>query len=94
MIFTQSRGEGSIPRLVSVRLADNGLNEFNLDPMDSSVPMREPAFSPDGIWIAFESWPAGSNHDIYIMTTNGAELSRLTFEESIEYDPVWRPAIP
>lgn len=91
LIFTQSLGEGSIPRLVSVRVADEGLNEYGLNPMDSSVPMREPAFSPDGIWIAFESWPEGANHDIYIMTTNGAELSRITYEDSWEFDPEWRP---
>jgi Tol biopolymer transport system component len=53
--------------------------------------MRESSYSPDGAWIAFESWPEGSNHDIYIMTPNGLGRQRLTSEEGFEFDPAWRP---
>ena len=55
------------------------------------IPMRESDYSPDGTWIAFESWPEGSNHDIYVMTPNGSGRQRLTDQEGFEFDAAWRP---
>ena len=56
--------------------------------------MRRADFSPDGIWLVLESWPDGINHDIFIMTPNGAERTQLTFNPAMDYDPVWRPSLP
>jgi len=49
------------------------------------------SISPDGNWLAFESWPDGSNHDIYIMTINGANWVRLTTDKDFDFGAAWRP---
>jgi Tol biopolymer transport system component len=59
------------------------------------IPMREADFSPDGKWIAFESWPEGNDHDIFVMILTGMARLRLenllTQEPVLEFDPTWRP---
>ena len=54
-------------------------------------PNDGPAWSPDGQWIAFETWRDAANHDIYIMTSNGGEPTRLTTHSARDYHPAWRP---
>jgi hypothetical protein len=45
------------------------------------------------LWLVFESWPKGSNHDIYMMSAGGAAQTQLTDWERLEFDPAWRPAV-
>jgi len=54
-------------------------------------PNDDPDFSPDGGWIAIESWREGANHEIYIMTSNGSQQTRLTTDPGLDYQPAWRP---
>ncbi len=49
------------------------------------------SWSPDGQWIAFESWRDDANHDIYIMTANGGQPNRLTSDPANDYHAAWRP---
>ena len=62
----------------AVRISDKGPNDG-------------PAWSPDGQWIVFETWRDAANHDIYIMTANGGQPTRLTNHSAAEYHPAWRP---
>ena len=62
----------------AVRISDKGPNDG-------------PAWSPDGQWMAFETWRDAANHDIYIMTANGGQPTRLTSHSAAEYHPAWRP---
>ncbi|MCH8340200.1 MAG: protein kinase [Chloroflexi bacterium] len=62
----------------AVRISDEGPNDG-------------PAWSPDGQWITFETWRDAANHDIYIMTANGGQATRLTNHTAAEYHPAWRP---
>ena len=48
-----------------------------------------PAWSPDGGWIAFESNRAGM-FDIYKIEPDGSNLQRLTHERD-NYNPTWSP---
>jgi serine/threonine protein kinase len=89
IIFTQTELLGGVPRLVAMRVEEGNLIENRL--VREVIPMREASYSPDGAWIAFESWPEGSNHDIYIMTPNGLGRQRLTDDEGLNFDPDWRP---
>jgi Tol biopolymer transport system component len=58
------------------------------------VPEWDPDYSPDGALIAFESWPDGNNHDIYIILSEGsAERIRLTTDPANDFDPAWKPII-
>lgn len=89
IMFTQSEGAGAIPMIVLSSLDEEGLHNQRV--ASSKTPMREASYSPDGIWIAYEGWPEGQNHDIYIITTNGAGRIRLTTDPRLDFDPVWRP---
>jgi serine/threonine protein kinase len=94
VVYTQSETEPGVPRLIAARYPDGAANEFRVYPIAGNVPMRKAAFSPDGYWLAFESWPDGVNHDIYVMTPNGAERVQLTTDPALDFDPDWRPILP
>lgn len=91
IIFTQYDKAGGVPFLTAATQNEEGYQElrFNIGP----VPAREARYSPDGLWIIFEAWPDGKNHDIYIMSATGAGRTRMTDFTSVEYDPVWRPVV-
>ena len=89
IMFTQTELLGGVPRLVAMRVAEGNLIDTRV--IREVIPMRESEYSPDGAWIAFESWPEGSNHDIYIMTPTGSGRQRLTDQEGFEFDAAWRP---
>ncbi|TAK10820.1 MAG: hypothetical protein EPO32_14100, partial [Anaerolineae bacterium] len=54
----------------------------------------DPDIHPDGFRIAYEGWPDGVNHDIWVMFVDGTNRTRLTDDEGIDFDPAWRPLIP
>jgi serine/threonine protein kinase/Tol biopolymer transport system component len=95
LFFThQNTASGSLPYFVGKRLEEAGVNvEFRIPPsgQKSFSPSVDSVLSPDGQWFAFESWPDGVNHDIYIATINGANLLQLTSEKSFDFGPDWRP---
>ena len=90
LIFTQKE-QGGIPQLVGARYPDGGTSEFRIYPAHGAIPMREASISPDGFWIALESWESGGDHSVYVMRSTGSEFSRLTFDASWDFDPDWRP---
>lgn len=49
-----------------------------------------PKFSPDGKWIAFNSYRAG-NPDAYIMDANGGGLRELSVRQGLNTAPNWAP---
>ena len=89
ILFTQSEVLGGIPRLVAVRVTEGNFLENRI--VKDVIPMREASYSQDGAWIAYEGWPDGSNHDIFIMTSNGLGRQRLTDEAAFDFDPAWQP---
>jgi Tol biopolymer transport system component len=44
--------------------------------------------------FAYESWPDGENHDIYIMNINGSNQQRLTTDPGMDFGAAWRPIQP
>lgn len=54
-----------------------------------------PSFSPDGRWIAFTGYYDHFNDingcEIYMMRTDGSDLSRLTDNDYCDYQPRWGP---
>jgi Tol biopolymer transport system component len=57
----------------------------------SAAPVAQVRMSPDGFWLAYESWPDGINHDIYIMNVNGSNQKQLTTDPGHDFGPTWRP---
>jgi len=62
----------------AVRITDAGPNDG-------------PSWSPDGQWLAFETWRDAANHEIYVMTANGGQPTRITSHSASDYHPAWRP---
>ncbi len=58
--------------------------------VSAGAPVVDVSFSPDGLWIAYESTD-GVNQDIYLLNLLTSEKIRLTASPNIEFDPAWRP---
>jgi eukaryotic-like serine/threonine-protein kinase len=54
------------------------------------VPVADAVFSPDGQWIAYETWDI-KNQDVFIYHLSGGIPQRLTSLGTNSFDPAWRP---
>jgi len=93
ILFNQVKTSLPIPWLMAQRVRDVTTNqEFRVPPGGQDIgPVGGVAVSPDGFLIAFESWPDGKNHDIFLMTINGADRTPLTNDAGYDFGPAWRP---
>jgi serine/threonine protein kinase len=93
MVFTKENENGLSVLLFAMLNSREGIEyrEVLVSSGSPVVPEKEPDFSPDGNWIAYESWPGGENHDIYIMKPNGADRQQLTSDPGFDFDAVWYP---
>jgi eukaryotic-like serine/threonine-protein kinase len=95
ILYSQMPKGSTVPGLVGVRYEDRlNPHEFRIpgSQWTDVGPIAGPSVSADGIWIAYESWPDGTNHDIYIMTMDGTKIKRVTTDPGVEFSPVWRPS--
>ena len=92
ILFNQMDSPGSIPKLAAGSYKEGEYNEYRYDL--GPLPVREPKYSPDALWLVFESWPKGSNHDVYIMAVNGSGRTQVTDWVRLDFDPAWRPIPP
>jgi len=79
------------------QLAFTALNEVYLMALPDGTPEKfvdldetqaEPAWSPDGEWIAFVTWqPEGGK--LYKVRPNGRNLTQLNQEDGVFQEPVW-----
>lgn len=89
VVFTQYVADGGIPRAVLAPYDFDKYVEYKIG--REAVPMREAVVSPDGYWIAYEGWLAGTSHDIFIMAISGAGKQQMTIDPRIDFDPAWSP---
>jgi len=89
IVFSQIERVGSVSRLMGTNYSASEYTEFPIYKESGLLPSREADFSPDGNWIVFEGWPETPNHDLYIMTISGGELTLLTQDPAFDFDPVW-----
>lgn len=83
-------------RLVGIRYdpANKAVQFLIPTTMDKSIgPVTGVSVSPDSTHLVYESWPDGKNHDIYSMTVSGTQITRLTSDKKLDFDPAWRPAV-
>ena len=89
IIFNERKLGPSLPWLMSIRYDDRDTKtptKLLLQP-----PIEDVEFSPDGLWVVFESADERGNRDIYFSSITGGQLSRLTNDLADEFDPTWRP---
>ena len=79
----------TLPVLMSVRYADQGAKDAIK--VQLPRPMEDLEFSPDGLWLVFESTSDDGNRDIYFSTVSGGDRTRLTDDAKVDFDPTWRP---
>jgi serine/threonine protein kinase len=95
ILFSQLKSDG-IPNLFALRYEDRFTTRAVRIPprgQPDPGPVAQVSISPDGNWLAFEGWPDGRNHDIYLMTINGANLVRLTTDKDFDFGAAWRPPL-
>jgi Tol biopolymer transport system component len=93
VIFNETTVDGAaLPYLMSMRYEERNTKKPPVRLPIEPLPVVDVSFSPDGFWMAFESWPDDTgNQDIYIATLTGASRTRLTTDPGYDFDPVWRP---
>lgn len=64
----------------------SGGQAYRLTGMDGRE--SEPAYSPDGNWIAFTGRQDG-NPNVYVMPAHGGEIVQLTFHDDADYVESW-----
>ena len=89
IVYTQRELPDGVPNLVLAPVADGGAFEYFL--IVDAQPRRQADFSPDGNWLVYESWPGGSDHDIYYAHISGTDETQLTISDAFEFDASWKP---
>lgn len=89
ILFTQYVTDGGIPRAMFAEYPGENTLEYRVG--QDLLPMREAVYSPDGYWIAYEGWLAGTGHDIHIIAASGAGRQQITNDPRLEFDPAWCP---
>lgn len=82
-----SQGD-ALPWLASKSFENKGSPEVKVSDLR---PIWDVDVSPDGFWLVFESIKDVNNIDIFIMTSNGGGLLRLTDDKGTDFNPTWRP---
>jgi eukaryotic-like serine/threonine-protein kinase len=87
IFFTQFRGGlASLPFL-----ARYDLERGEVETLTTAEPsLRKASPSPDGLWLVAEG-SDGSNIDIYLLNILTREITRLTTDPGIDFDPDWQP---
>ena len=89
LAFSEPREDRSYnPRITLISLDD-----LSVRPLTSSIAPEydcQPAFSPDGLKVAFERGSVGGlSKDLYVIPVSGGEPQRLTFDNSWGGSPAW-----
>lgn len=90
IIFTQSPGDGGVPMLFHSVLGDQINSGIRVSP-SVSAPMRDASISPDGRWIAYETWQEGKDHNIALINISGITNELLISDPAYDFDPAFRP---
>ncbi len=90
IVFNQKNiTTATLPLLLSIRYEDRDTQVPTR--LELPRPMEDVEFTPDGLWIIFESAGEDGNRDIYFSTITGGDRTRLTNDPTADFDPAWRP---
>lgn len=83
IIYVEQIGEGNLELF---QMFSNGEDRFAYT--DNLAADVDPAFSPDGFYLAFASAREG-NLELYILDANGSNYRRMTDDPGDDYAPAW-----
>jgi len=88
ILFSQRNIGLSRPWLMTISLEnrDQGPTRLNFP-----TPIEDVEYSPDSVWLVFEGTDVEANRDIYLISKAGGNLTRLTNDTRVDFDPTWRP---
>lgn len=88
ILFSQRNKGLSRPWLMTINYEnrDQGPTRLNFP-----TPIEDVEYSPDGLWLVFESTDNEANRDLYLITITGGSRTRLTNDPGVDFDPAWRP---
>jgi Tol biopolymer transport system component len=89
IIFSQQKiTEFNFPKLFSLKFRGDGVpREISLGLLSA----EDAHYSPDGVWLAYESGE-GRGYHVYYSTPAGGNQDRVTEDQAFDdFDPVWRP---
>jgi len=94
IFFTERNAEGPVqPWPMNMLYENRAKGVADLVKLNFS-PVANLHFSPDGLWFVFDGLSDnGTNTDIFFATLSGAQLTRLTKDPGVDFDPAWRPVI-
>jgi Tol biopolymer transport system component len=55
------------------------------------ISIEDVEYSPDGFRLLYEGEGGDENNDILYMTVTGANNTRITTDQGLDFDPTWRP---
>jgi len=92
-LILYTRRVDGLPRLAAAPYDSEGLIGNRVCPAGDLVgyPMAEGRLSPDQAWIAMETWPNGSDHEIGVMMVNCTNFRLLAQDPELDFEPTWRP---
>ncbi|HWC44931.1 MAG TPA: amidohydrolase, partial [Casimicrobiaceae bacterium] len=97
--FTMHQIRDAVPSPDEKRLAFVAMDKLYVMDYPSGTPRRlsdlegneaEPAWSPDGKWLAFVTWTKDGGH-LYKVSTSGGRPTMLTSGNAMFSSPVWSP---
>jgi Tol biopolymer transport system component len=56
-------------------------------------PIEDFGYSPDALWLVFESKDENGNRDLFFVTNNGDQRTQLTKDPGEDFGAAWRPAV-
>ena len=98
--FTVRQIRDAVPSPDGTRLAFAALDRLYVRPLPDGEPRRltdlevveaQPAWSPDGAWIAFVTWSPDGGNLYKVRADGGATPVRLSTRPAIFQNPVWSP---
>ncbi len=82
-LAVSDKGSAEEPFAIHLISVETGERRKFTSPPAGLIGDGSPAFSPDGQWMAFIRASGSSVADLYVMSTAGGEVRRLTFDETL-----------
>ena len=78
------------PYLMSISATDRSVEQGAFLQLNV-ISIEDVEYSPDGFRLLYEGEGGDENNDILYMTVTGANNTRITTDQGLDFDPTWRP---